>query len=617
MSTHYTHRIPQTVIDDLIVQTDIYSTVSRYVSLKKVGLDYHGLCPFHKENTASFTVNPAKQFFYCFGCGAGGNVMDFLRDYLGRSFLSQIQDMADDAGVDLKPYLRSAQGEQLALKILPALKEANSYFQKALNGDSKGGKNALEYLRNRGIDEKTISLFALGYASYGNQIVKAMVEYHDPLIEAGILGRKEEGDELYSRFRDRIVMPIRDTRGKTIGLSGRVLEADVKPKYLNSKETPHFARNNVLYGLHETLQVFGSEQIDHMLAMEGQFDVMACVMNGLAAVAGMGSSLSAQQLRLLLRYSKRVTFIFDGDHAGLKAMLSVTSLLLENLTGHEVLFDVVMLPEGEDPHSMLTKDKQAFLDLISTARPWMDAMLAHLPEAVDLASDKGRIDFASAVVELAQATRDPLLRYQVIEKASVLCKMPCEVLNEKLLALPEHRSGQARQQPLPLNDSIMRLTRMVWDEPEWSKSIEHPELWVDEGDELTALLGNWVQKYRAGDYDAPYSETQTSQVAVNPELERRINLERREKGGSVALARMLFELPSEVMTNLMREHPENSSSLAAALSWHITGLLAGKAMQELSKKASSGTMTEDDRKQFTELHTIRKVSIQRSRAIDT
>ncbi len=614
MSEIYTHRVPQDIIDDLISQIDLVEHVKKFLKLKKQGQDYLALCPFHNESTPSFTVNPAKQFYYCFGCGASGNVMNFIQNYQGRQFLSILQEMADDAGIDLKPYMKSAAIDQLAFKILPALNEARKFFQKTLDSNSKGSDAAKKYLTARGIDLKTISLFSLGYAGYGKQVVESLYEYTDPLVEAGVLDKNEKG-EVFSLFRDRIVMPIRDTRGKTIGLSGRVLDQETKPKYRNTKETPHFSKNNVLYGLYESITVKGSEKIDHMLVVEGQFDVMACLINNLASCASMGSSVSAQQLRLLLRYCQRVTFVFDGDAAGKKAMVQVCSLLLEQLTGHEVLFDVAILPSKEDPHSMLSSDSAGFEDLINQATPWMEALLSHLPEASDLSSDKGRSEYASAVVDLAHSTRDPLLRYQLIEKGSVLCKMPCEALNEKLMSFPEKRSGHIKPGSKIISDASLRLARMLWDEPKWSNSIEHPDLWAEEGDELTALLGVWTLQLRQGEFDTHLTQNDVDSISSDPSSEKAINEKRRIKGGQAALSRMLSQMPPEIMENLMRDEPETSSSLAAALAWHITGMCSAKAMQNLSQKASDGHMTDADRERFGKLHLIRKVSIQRARAI--
>lgn len=620
-------RIPQHIIDDLVEQTDIVDTIGRALKLKRQGKDFVALCPFHKEQSPSFSVNPGKQFFYCFGCGAGGNAMKFLQDFEGRSFLSVLQDMADMAHVDLSPFMKSSQLDAIQLKILPAVNEARKFFEAALS-DNRGGKNkiARDYLIGRSVPEDAWALFALGYApSYGNGIVEALLEHQEALIEAGVLARSEKTEDgelgrVFSLFRDRVIMPIRDTRGKTVGLSGRALKEEDKPKYRNSKETDHFAKINVLYGLYESVQIFKTEKLERIIAVEGQFDVIANILNAnMPSCAAMGSSMSAQQLRLLLRHAGHVTFVFDGDLAGRKAMIQVCTLLLENLTDLEVTFDVVMMPADEDPHSMITNNLEGYRALLNNPIPWMDAMLKHHPQATDVDSDKGRSEMSVAAVELAHETRDPLLRYQLLEKASAIVRMPVEALNERLLSFPVTRSA-VRTTVKPekiMNDGIVRLIRMIWDNPAWGESIEHPQLWADEGDELTALMGVWALQTREGTYDLPLSDAELADMGRSERTDRIITSSNRFKGAGAALSRMLGELPAHTMQLLMQEEPEEKQSVASALACHITSLCAGKAMQDLSTKASTGGMTEADRETFMKLHAIRKVAMQKTRFIDT
>jgi DNA primase len=619
-------RIPQEVIDDLVEQTDIVDTIGRALKLKRQGKDFVALCPFHKEQSPSFSVNPGKQFYYCFGCGAGGNAMKFLQDFEGRSFLSVLQDMADIASVDLSPFMKSSQLDAIALKILPAVSEARKFFEAALS-DNKSGKNkiARDYLIGRSVPEEAWEQFALGYApSYGNGIVEALLEHQEALIEAGVLARSETTEDgelgrVFSLFRDRVIMPIRDTRGKTVGLSGRALKEEDKPKYRNSKETAHFAKINVLYGLYESVQIFKKEKHERIIVVEGQFDVIANILNAkIPSCAAMGSSLSAQQLRLLLRHAEHVTFVFDGDLAGRKAMIQVCTLLLEHLTDLEVAFDVVMMPEGEDPHSMISNNPEGYKALLDSAIPWMDAMLAHHPQATDVESDKGRSEMSVAAVELAHETRDPLLRYQLLEKAAAIVRMPVEALNERLVSFPVTRSAARAIKPEKImNDGIVRLIRMIWDNPSWGEAIEHPQLWADEGDELTALMGVWALQTREGSFDVPLTDGDIANIGNNQRMERIVTSSNRYKGAGAALSRMLSELPAHTMQLLMQEEPEEKQSVAGALACHITSLCAGKAMQDLSAKASAGGMTEADREAFMKLHAIRKVAMQKTRFIDT
>lgn len=608
--------IPQSIIDDLVNQTDILETISRELKLKKQGKDYIAICPFHKEHSPSFTVSPDKQFYYCFGCGAGGNVMNFIMNYSGRTFISAIQEMAEKAHVNISQYLMMARADMAGANILPSITAAKNFFEESLRDNRSGSDKAMSYLNDRGITQEIRSLFALGYAGYGKRVAESLSEHQAALIEAGLLDKNEDGG-VFSLFRDRLIMPIRDTRGKTIAISGRVLDEETKPKYRNSKETPHFSKNNVLYGLYESFQVFGKQKLQRVLVVEGQFDVMSCIIFNLAACAAMGSSISIQQLRLLLRHAEHVTFVFDGDEAGRKALVQVCSLLLEALSDLDVLFDVVVLPEKEDPNSLIGKDPALFSQMLDAAEPWIDALLRHMPEAEDVLSDRGRSHFAVAAVELAHGTRDPLLRYQLIEKAAGIAKMPVEALNERLVSFPVTRTGQAMPASKTMNDYSVRLIRMVWDSPAFSDMIECPELWVDEGDELAALIGAWVAQIRNGDYDTPLNNKDIGGVVTNLSVERALLKKSRTQVAGVALGRMIGELPPEYMSVIMSEEPEDGRALAGALSWHITSLCAGKAMQALTKKAGSNTMTDEDRENFTKLMTIRKMASQRTRTIDT
>ena len=617
-------RIPQSIIDDLVVQTDIVDTIGSLIKLKKTGKDFVALCPFHKEASPSFTVIPDRQFYYCFGCGAGGNTMNFLNEYQGRTFLSVLQEMADIAHVDLTPYMKSSQGDNVAMLILPAIHEAQRFFSASLNDGTSNSEGARQYLHGRGIPTEMWDLFAIGYAGYGQKIVESLLEHQGALVEAGILQMSKEGDKgwdgtprAFSLFRDRVIMPIRDTRGKTIAITGRALADDVKPKYRNSKETSHFSKNNVLYGLYESIKVFGKEKLKRLIVVEGQTDVIANIMVNKAACGAMGSSMSPQQLRLLIRHGERVTFVFDGDPAGRKAMLQVCTLLLEHLTDMDTAFDVVMLPDKEDPDSMIESNLAAYDALLDSAMPWMDALLEFLPTEADSESDKGRSEYAVAVVEFAYETRDPLLRHQLVEKGARKVNMPVEALNERLLSFKVSKSGQSVKPKQFMNDSIVRLIRMWWDTPDLSDSLEHPQLWAEEGDELTALVGVWAMELREGKYDLPLSEAEQAEISNSPYREQAIKKNKRYKGAGMTLARLLGEQEPHVMQLIMQEEPEDSHSVSRALAWHITSLCAGKAMLDLSRKAAAGGMEAGDLERSMKLQVIRKVAMQKTRTVET
>lgn len=613
-------RIPQQTIDDLISQTDILAIIERDVHLKKSGRDYIGLCPFHKEHSPSFTVSPEKQFFYCFGCGADGNVMKWMQEFHKMSFLAVLQDMADKARTDLTPFLRTAKLDaKVGFNVLPALGKAKDFFQVSLqdsNPKSKAGQ-AREYLASRMVSDELIERFNIGFAGYGKMIVDALVDFQDPLIEAGVLDRGDHG--VFSKFRDRVILPVRDYRGKTVALTGRALLKEDSPKYLNSKETPHFNKTNVIYGLYESLQHFGATQLERLVIVEGQFDVIAHHIIEMPAGGVMGSSLSIQQLRLIKRYTTHATFVFDPDTAGHKAMMQTCALLLESLTDADVRYDIVVLVD-EDPHTLITTQPEAYKAALSEARPWLDVLIDNIPGADRIDTEAGQIEYATAAVELISTARDPLLRHQALEKASVKCRFPVAALNEKLMSLPPARSGQAKPKELPtqsMSEVAIRLARMLWDEPKWSESVEDPELWISQGDELTSMIGLWAQGYRKGEFDATPTEKEVADLAANPSLASKIDRARRARGAAAAFGRMVSMLPSHYMELLMRGEPETLQSLAIALSWHITAICAKKEMQELTKKAGLGIITADERERFRGLVVTIQVAAKRSRSIDT
>lgn len=600
-------RIPQHVIDGLVTHFDITSTVGRYLNLKKQGKDYTALCPFHKESTPSFSVSPSKQFYYCFGCGAGGNSLDFLQDYLGKSFISIIQDMAQENGVDLTPYLKMAQSTAAELKLLPAMKKSIKYFKDNLK-ISNGNNSAAQYLLSRKITPEAIERFSLGYAKANNEILNDLSDISNEMVLGGIFGENESDKRIYSSFKDRLIMPIRDIKGKFIGLSGRSLNDQDKPKYKNSKESVLFSRNSALYGLYESCDTFGEDRLESIEVVEGQFDVIALWMIGRPACAAMGSSMSANQLRLLLRHSKNITFMFDGDSAGIKAMIRVCSLLLEHISDHEHIIKVVIMPPGEDPHSLITNDISSFHERIAKPLDWIDALLTKLPEYENISNDRGRAEYASRCIEIIHETRDPLLRHQAIERASHYCGFPVDVMQEKLATLPLIRSGQAMKitKSESFNEVSVNLARMLWDDPSLSKEVEHPDLWSEVGDSLTRLLAQWIIDIRAGTFDGQFSQNEMDEMISKPETMNKIEEKSRWRTAGSALGRTLKDSSiSSVMEVLMSEEPDEGESIARNYINHTTGTCAATAMQLISKKAQMSTMSDDDRERFKALLTIR------------
>lgn len=609
-STRFTHRIPQEIIDDLISRHDIVEVVGRHLKLRREGKDYLALCPFHRENTPSFSVSPDKQFYYCFGCGASGNAMVFLENYSSQSFLSIIMDMASDHAVDLSPYLKTAMDADNDLSIVPAMQEAADYFASALS-DQPDTSTVRQYLTKRGVPSEITDTFMLGYAGYGQQIVDDLKENEKSLILSGIFGDKE--GRIYSSFRNRLVMPLRDPRGKVIALTGRTL-VDEKPKYLNTKETALFSRNSVLYGLYESIQLSGKTVMDHLYVVEGQFDVIGCHMLSEPAVAGLGSSISVHQLRLLLRHGKKITFLFDGDKAGHKAAIQVCSLLMEHLTDMDASFDVIILRDGNDPFSLASEGETAFRAATAEPTPWMEALFSLLAEQADLKTPQGKSRYAADIIEIIHEARDPLIRHMALSKLEENTSIPMQTLSDRMETLPLSQSGQAMKVTLS-NEATIRFARIIWDEPSWSDAIPDPDILANSDDELTMTLGVWIREMRKGNYDAQINDKEQALLSASPDNEKAVITSRRNRGSAMALGRMLSNLPPEIMQSIMQEAPEENQSQANSLGWHITGQCAAKLMQEITRKSAIGIMNDEDRAQFINLRQLRQQAVARSRAL--
>ncbi|MCK4547650.1 MAG: DNA primase [Candidatus Eisenbacteria sp.] len=334
----------ETTVEDIRARNDIVEVISEFVRLRKAGRSFKGLCPFHKEKTPSFVVNPERQMYHCFGCGVGGDVFSFIMDHEKLDFPEALRYLAERAGL---PPPRARAGGQTS-KNDPAYRAnefAARFFQEQLK--SPAGKQALSYLRKRGLSPEVIALFQIGFAPPGwNDLLNAAAREGlgtEALAMAGLVGKGERG--WYDRFRNRIMFPILEVTGRVVGLGGRVL-GDQEPKYLNSPETPVFRKGAHLYGLNWTRGEIGRE--DRALLVEGYLDLVALKQYGIEnVVASMGTALTSEAARRLSRLSKRVTIVNDGDEAGRKAAVrSAEVLLAEGFRVH-----VAVLPAGTDPDS--------------------------------------------------------------------------------------------------------------------------------------------------------------------------------------------------------------------------------------------------------------------------
>ena len=382
--------IPQDFIDDLIARADIVEVVGRRVQLKKAGREFKACCPFHDEKSPSFTVSPSKGFYHCFGCGAHGTAIGFLMEFDHLSFVDAIESLASAMGVDV-PRSESDQPAKRYDELFSLMDTVSRHWQDCL----KDSTEAVDYLRKRGIDGATAKRYGIGYSPDGWSNVLDKFGQSDEAIErllaTGLIIRKDNGQH-YDRFRDRLMFPIRDPRGRTIGFGGRTM-GDGEPKYLNSPETVLFHKGRELYGLYEARQAL--RQIDRLVVVEGYMDAVALARNGIDfVVATLGTATTHEHLNRLFRLTENVNFAFDGDRAGKKAAWRALENALPQIReGRQIRF--VFLPEGEDPDSYVNANgADAFVDLLDAGIPLSEFLIRELASQVDMNSIDGRARLA-------------------------------------------------------------------------------------------------------------------------------------------------------------------------------------------------------------------------------
>ncbi len=396
-------RIPQAFLDDLLDRVDIVDVIDRRVKLKKTGKNYSARCPFHEEKTPSFSVNPEKQFYYCFGCGAGGNALGFVMDYENIDFPQAVEGLAGTVGLEVPrepgPGSSATQERDAGNRPLYALmEEVAAVYRRHLRHHPAAG-SAVDYLKQRGLTGTIAQQFDLGFAPPGWDNLLAEMGTDDTrrdlLERCGMLVRNDSG-RIYDRFRDRVVFPIRDLRGRIIAFGGRVL-GDDKPKYLNSPETPIFHKSRELYGLYQAKK--NNRKLERMLVVEGYMDVIALAQHGVTnATATLGTATSENHLSRLFRLAPEVVFCFDGDEAGRKAAFRAMEAALPCLEdGRQARF--LFLPEGEDPDTVVRSGGQDhFNQLLNAALPLETFLFDTLAQGIDTSSMDGRARLSKSVL---------------------------------------------------------------------------------------------------------------------------------------------------------------------------------------------------------------------------
>ena len=455
--------IPQHFIDDLLARADIVEIIGRRVPLKKAGREFQACCPFHTEKTPSFTVSPTKQFYHCFGCGAHGSALGFLMEYDRLSFPEAVEELAAGLGLEVPHEARFEQGPDRR-PLYDTLEQAAQHFARQLRQHAEAAR-AVDYLRGRGVSGAVAADYNIGFAPPGwDNLLRALGTDDDRvrlLREAGLI--TERDNKVYDRLRDRIIFPIRDTRGRVIGFGGRLL-GDGKPKYLNSPETPVFHKGRELYGLYEARQADAHPQ--RLLVVEGYMDVVALAQFGIRnAVATLGTATTTEHLEKLYRATPELVFCFDGDRAGRdaawKALHTVLPLMRD---GRQARF--LFLPEGEDPDSLVRRiGADALRAEIARALPLSEFLFEKLAAQVDMGSLDGRARLGELASPLLERLPGGMFR-----------EMMQQALHERIgLKAPQApvRTGSvpgARPRPARTAGRITPVRRAV------ALLVQHPQL---------------------------------------------------------------------------------------------------------------------------------------------
>jgi DNA primase len=444
--------IPQSFIDDLLNRTDIVDVVSSRVQMKKAGKNYTACCPFHKEKTPSFSVSPDKQFYYCFGCGAGGNALGFIMDHDNLDFPQAVEELAKAAGMEI-PREESGRPHKprqpTDSPLYPLLTAAADFYRQALKSHP-ARKAAVDYLKGRGLTGEIARDFGLGFAPPGwDNLYKHLSSdtlQQKAMIDAGLLVENAETGKRYDRFRDRVMFPIRDSRGRIIAFGGRVL-GDDKPKYLNSPETPVFHKGQELYGLFEARKF--TRSLDEIIVVEGYMDVIALAQQGLRnAVATLGTATSEEHMKRLFRVVPSVLFCFDGDQAGRNAAWRALEATLPCLQdGRRARF--LFLPEGEDPDTLVRSEgTDAFKARINQhAQPLADYFFQQLIEEADPRSLEGKAHMATLAAPLIDKVPGANLRTLMRQRLSEITGLTSETVSQLAQSAPPKPQVQPAYDP--------------------------------------------------------------------------------------------------------------------------------------------------------------------------
>ena len=471
-------KIPRQFIDDLLARTDIVELIDSRVGLKKAGKDYQACCPFHNEKSPSFTVSQDKQFYHCFGCGANGNAISFVMEYDKLEFVDAIEELASMLNLDVPREQGTSSGPQRTAEQKRSdydlMLHAARFYQHQLKHHANS-KTVIDYIKGRGLSGETAKKFMIGYAPSEWEALCQQLgrnkEQKEQLVELKLASEKSPGRQ-FDFFRDRLMFPIRDKRGRVIAFGGRVMQADQGPKYLNSPETRIFHKGFELYGLYEAKQAH--IKLEHILIVEGYMDVVALAEQGIEyAVAALGTATTAEHMHTLFRTTDKVICCYDGDRAGRDAAWRALENALPYL-GDGKSLKFVFLPDGEDPDSLVQKEgKDAFEARLSEADDFTKVLFNKLSQEIDLTQDAGKAKLLSDALPLIEKIPSDFYQENILEHLGRLIGRTREQLNNRVKSPKQQHAIERKFKITPMRQAIGILLQ----HPNLATSIAYmPEL---------------------------------------------------------------------------------------------------------------------------------------------
>lgn len=463
-------RIPDQFIDELMNRVDIVEVIGERLELRRMGSNHQALCPFHTEKTPSFTVSATKQFYHCFGCGAHGTAIRFLMEYDRMEFRDAVDYLARRVGMEL-PQSAHQQADQQLTPVYDVLTRADQQFQQWLRRHPERTM-AVEYLQQRGLSGEIAAEYGLGFAPSGYDNLLRAIPAETALVTAGLAAKRNSGNGSYDRFRQRIMFPIRDRRGRVVGFGGRIV-GDGEPKYLNSPETPVFHKGRELYGLHECLQV--NRRPERLVVVEGYMDVVALAQFGLReAVATLGTATSTQQVERLFQNTANVVFCFDGDHAGRQAAWRALESALPALRdGRQASF--LFLAEGHDPDSLIRAEGiEAFQERLTQARPLSEVFFEQLSADIDLSSVDGRARLAERAAPALRKLPPGIFRGMMLEQLAEKARVDVRLIERMLISGKPPAAAQEPAKPrTPMRKPVRLAIALLLQQPQLAQSADN------------------------------------------------------------------------------------------------------------------------------------------------